>query len=93
MSELKESREAFILISADGKRAARVLEFRNGATYLDEQELSDNGRFENRHSGSLVGPFKSPDAAENFIVATDWFCGPDAARAEMQSGVPHAPKT
>jgi hypothetical protein len=28
----------FTLYSADGKRAAEVLEFRNGETYLDEQD-------------------------------------------------------
>jgi hypothetical protein len=34
----QEYRSPFTLYSADGKRAAEVLEFRNGETYLDEQE-------------------------------------------------------
>lgn len=34
----QEYRSAFILYSVDGKRAAEVLQFRNGETYLDEQE-------------------------------------------------------
>jgi hypothetical protein len=63
------------LYSLDGKRAAEVLEFRNGETYLDEREWSEGTTFKNRHSGSLVGPFASPEDAEKFIVATSWFRG------------------
>jgi hypothetical protein len=71
----KEYRSAFTLYSADGKRAAEVLEFRNGETYLDEQEWLEGTTFQNRHSGSLVGPFASPEDARTFIVATSWFHG------------------
>jgi hypothetical protein len=71
----QEYRSAFTLYSVDGKRAAEVLEFRNGETYLDEQEWIEGTTFKNRHSGSLVGPFTSPEDAEKFIVATSWFRG------------------
>jgi hypothetical protein len=71
----QEYRSAFTLYSKDGKRAAEVLEFRNGETYLDEQEWFEGTTFKNRHSGSLVGPFASPEDAEKFIVATSWFRG------------------
>jgi len=74
----QEYRIAFKLYSEDGKRAADVLEFRNGETYLDEQEWVEGTTFKNRHSGRLVGPFASPTDAENFIVATPWFCGSHA---------------
>jgi hypothetical protein len=74
-----EYRSAFQLYSADGKRAVDVLEFRNGETYLDEQEWVEGTTFKNRHSGSLVGPFASPSDAEKFIVATPWFHGSDAS--------------
>jgi hypothetical protein len=52
-----------------------VLEFRNGETYLDEQEWVEGTTFKNRRSGRLVGPFSSPDEAERFIAATPWFRG------------------
>jgi len=71
----QEYRSAFKLYSEDGKRVADVLEFRNGETYLDEQEWVEGTTFKNRHSGRLVGPFASPADAENFIVATPWFRG------------------
>lgn len=64
-----------VLYSADGKRQAEVLVFANGQTYLRESEQVDGGTFENRHGGSPVGPFASPEAAERFIVATAWFRG------------------
>jgi hypothetical protein len=60
----QEYRSAFTLYSKDGKRAAEVLEFRNGEIYLDEQEWVEGTTFKNRHSGSLVGPFDSPEDAE-----------------------------
>jgi len=71
----QEYRSAFTLYSEDGKRAAEALEFRNGETYLDERERLEGTTFKNRHSGSLVGPFASPEDAEKFIVATSWFRG------------------
>jgi hypothetical protein len=71
----QEYRSAFKLYSKDGKRSADVLEFKNGETYLDEQEWVEGTTFKNRHSGSLVGPFASPADAEKFIVATPWFRG------------------
>lgn len=71
-------RNAFTLYSVDGKRAAGVLEFRNGETYLDEQEWFEGTTFKNKHSGQLVGPFASPEDAEKFIVATSWFRGSQA---------------
>lgn len=74
----QECRSAFKLYSDDGKRAADVLEFHNGETYLDEQEWAEGTTFKNRHSGRLVGPFASPADAESFIVATRWFSGTDA---------------
>jgi hypothetical protein len=69
----QEYRIAFKLYSEDGKRAVHVLEFRNGETYLDEQEWVEGTTFKNRNSGRLVAPFASPTDAENFIVATPWF--------------------
>lgn len=74
----QECRSAFKLYSDDGKRVVDVLEFRNGETYLDEQEWVEGTVFKNRHSGKLVGPFASPADAEKFIVATSWFRGSDA---------------
>ena len=73
----QEYRSAFTLYSADGNRAAYVLEFRNGETYLDEREWLEGTTFENRHAGNLVGPFSSPEDARKFIVATSWFRGDD----------------
>ena len=71
----QEYRSAFTLYSVDGERAAEVLEFRNGEIYIDEQEWFEGATFKNRHSGSLVGPFASPEDAEKFILATSWFRG------------------
>lgn len=71
----QEYRSVFKLYSEDGKRAADVLEFPNGETYIDEQEWVEESTFKNRHSGRLVGTFASPADAENFIVATPWFRG------------------
>lgn len=70
-----EYRSVFSLYSVDGKRTAEVLEFRNGETYLDEQEWLEGATFKNRHAGSLVGPFASLEDAEKFIVASSWFRG------------------
>lgn len=74
-----EYQSVFTLYSFDGKRAADVLKFENGETYLDEKEWVEGTTFANRHSGRLVGPFPSPEDAERFIVKTPWFCG-DAAK-------------
>jgi hypothetical protein len=71
----QEYRSAFTLYSVDGKRAAEVLAFCNGETYLDEREWIEGTTFKNRHSGKLVGPFASPEDAEKFIGATSWFRG------------------
>ena len=71
----EEYRSISTLYSLDGKRAAELLEFRNGEIYLDEQAWVEGTTFENRHSGQLVGPFASPYDAEKFIVATSWFRG------------------
>lgn len=68
-------RVAFNLYSADAKREVEVREFSNGETYLVEREWVEGTTFRDRHSGRMVGPFASPKAAENFIVATPWFCG------------------
>lgn len=73
----QEYRSVFTLYSEDGKRAAHVLEFGNGETYLDEREWVEGTTFKNRHSGRLVGPFASPTDAERFIVATARFRGSD----------------
>ncbi|MGN6225969.1 MAG: hypothetical protein ACTHNM_00940 [Dyella sp.] len=73
----QEYRSAFTLYSADGKRAADVVEFRNGETYLDEREWVEGTVFKNRHAGNLVGPFASPVEAREFLVATSWFRGDD----------------
>lgn len=74
-TEGQDYRSVFTLYSDDGKRAANVLESRNGETYLDEQEWVEGTTFKNRHSGNLVGPFASPEDAERYVVATPWFCG------------------
>jgi hypothetical protein len=63
------------LYSKDGNRAAEVRVFANGETYLAESESVDGTTFVDRHLGSMVGPFKSPELAESFIVGTSWFCG------------------
>ncbi|QUD89854.1 hypothetical protein [Phenylobacterium montanum] len=68
-------RIAFQLYSEDGSRSVDILEFEGGEVFLDEKEKVGTGGFENRHSGSLVGPFASAEAAESFIVGTSWFSG------------------
>jgi hypothetical protein len=68
-------RVPFTLYSLDGKRAAELREFENYQTYVLESELVEGTRYEERHGGSVVGPFKSPKHAERFIVATKWFNG------------------
>jgi hypothetical protein len=70
-----EYRVVFNFYSKDGKRQAEVREFRNAGTYLTEREWVEGTTFRDRHSGRMVGPFASPEAAEEFIVATDWFHG------------------
>ena len=74
-----EYRVAFKLYSKDGKREVEVLEFRNGESYLVEREWIEGTTFKDRHSGRMVGPFASPEDAENFIVATPWFIGREAS--------------
>lgn len=64
------------LYSSDGLRSAEVCLFANGETYLREWETDDQGIRVARHSGSMVGPFPSPEQAERFITATTWFNGP-----------------
>ena len=71
----QEFRVAFNLYSEDGRREVEACEFRNGETYLVERERDKGGAFKDRHSGRPVGPFTSPEAAEQFIVATAWFRG------------------
>jgi hypothetical protein len=71
----QEFRVACTLYSEDGKRAAELCEFRSGETYLRESEWVEGTTFKDRHSGRMVGPFASPEAAEKFIVTTAWFCG------------------
>lgn len=68
-------RVACTLYSKDGKRSAEVREFSNGETYLLESDWVEGTTFAVRHAGRLVGPFASPTAAEQFIVATPWFNG------------------
>lgn len=71
----QEFRVAFRLYSENAEREVEVCEFRSGQTYLIERERDASGTFVDRHSGSMVGPFKSPRAAEKFIVRTAWFEG------------------
>ena len=66
---------AFNLYSVDGKREVEVREFSNGEIYLVEREWAEVTTFRDRHEGRMVGPFASTEMAENFIVATAWFCG------------------
>jgi len=70
-----EYQTSFTLYSEDAKRAAEVRVFANGETYLAESESVDGTTFVDRHLGRMVGPFKSPELAESFIVGTSWFCG------------------
>jgi len=71
----KKYRNVSALYSVDGKRSAELLEFSNGEIYLDERVWVEGTTFKNRHSGQLVGPFASPQDAEQFILATSWFRG------------------
>jgi len=73
-----EYRVVLNLYNKDAIRHAKVCEFSNGETYLDEQEWVEGTTFKNRHSGRVVGPFASPEDAEDFIIATPWFRGDDA---------------
>ncbi len=68
-------RTVCLLYSDDGMRSAEVREFDNGETYLVESEWVEGTTFEERHSGRMVGPFKTPAHAERFIVKTPWFVG------------------
>lgn len=70
-----EYRIAFNLYSKDGKREVEVQELRDGRAYLIEREWTKESAFSDRHQGRPVGPFASLQEAENFIVATPWFCG------------------
>ena len=63
------------IYSSDGKRAAEILQFDNGETYLLDSDWVEDDVFRKRHGASLVGPFASPKHAEHFIVATAWFNG------------------
>lgn len=71
-----EYRIAFTLYSKDASRKVEIRQFSNGKTYMLEQE-AEGETFKDRHSGSMVGPFASPEAAERFIIATPWFRGED----------------
>jgi hypothetical protein len=73
-----EYRVAFRLYSDDGKREVEVRELRNGQAYLIEREWVAGTTFKDRHQGASVGPFASPQAAEEFIIKTSWFRGDDA---------------
>jgi hypothetical protein len=65
----------FNLYSEDGKREVEVRLFENRQAYIVERDQIDDGTYKARHSGSMVGPFESPEAAERFIVQTAWFTG------------------
>ena len=65
---------AFNLFSEDGKREVEVREFQNGEVYVVEREWIEGTTFKDRHSGR-IGPFASVEDAEQFSVATAWFCG------------------
>jgi hypothetical protein len=73
-----EFRIACKLYDVDAGREVEVREFRNGEVYLVERERVDGEAFVDRHSGRMVGPFASAEAAEEFIVATAWFTGREA---------------
>lgn len=68
-------RVATTLYSRDGKRSVEVRVFDDGQTYLLESEWVDGTGFSERHEGRMVGPFRSPEHAEQFIVTTAWFRG------------------
>lgn len=61
---------------------------RNGETYLVERERVEDTTFADRNPGRMVGPFSSPEAAEKFIVATPWFCGPPDEDGSALARVP-----
>ena len=74
----RKFRLASTLYNLDASRSAALQDFGPiRGTYIREQELAGDGQYVDRHEGALVGPFTSPKAAENFIVATPWFLGRD----------------
>ena len=75
---------ATTLYSRSGKRSAEIHEFDNGQTYLLENEWVDGTEFRERHEGRMVGPFRSPKHAEQYIVTTAQFIG-DWSGAILQS--------
>jgi hypothetical protein len=65
----------FRLYNIDGSRSIEVRVKPDGLAYYVEQERVEEDVFKNRGSGKEVGPFDSPEAAENAAVGTAWFNG------------------
>ena len=78
--EGRKYRTLTALYNLDASRSATLLDFGfTLGTYIKEQERRADGQYVDRFGGALVGPFRSPDLAERFIVRTDWFSGRDSA--------------
>jgi hypothetical protein len=69
------------LCSEHAEREVEAREFSNGQTYLVERDRIEDGAFKERRPGRMVGPFDSPEAAENSSLRRRGFAATTIAAA------------